>query len=33
MAMWHWVKNERKESEHYPAPITTDLMKRGFLSS
>lgn len=30
MAMWYWVKSERKESDHYPAPIAPDLMKRGF---
>lgn len=30
MAMWHWVKGERKQSDHYPAPITHNLMKNGF---
>ena len=30
MTMWHWVKGERKQSDHYPAPITPDLMKNGF---
>jgi hypothetical protein len=30
MAMWHWVKGDRKQSDHYPASITPDLMKSGF---
>lgn len=30
MTMWHWVEGDRKQSDHYPAPITPDLMKRGF---
>jgi hypothetical protein len=30
MAIWHWVKGDRKQSDHYPAPITPDLMKSGF---
>ncbi len=30
MSMWHWVSKERKQSDHYPAPITPDLMKEKF---
>jgi hypothetical protein len=30
MAIWHWVKGDRKQSDHYPSPITPDLMKSGF---
>ena len=30
MSMWHWVRGERKDSDHYPAPITPNMMTRGF---
>ena len=29
MLMWHWIKGDRIESDHGPAPITPELMQRG----